>query len=103
MHGFFWRVVETVGREPLWPGDRVRRLERRCEHDEDGKETPAKNFVAVGGPRPLAGDSVLFVVTKEPWNGMALEVVGPTKHAFVRNPAGVVLRSLMQEFSVMTD
>ena len=27
---------------------------------------------------------MLFVVTKEPWNGMVLEVVGPAKHAFVR-------------------
>lgn len=83
-NGFFWRVVETVGREPLRPGDRVRGLERRCEHDEDGKETLAKDFVAVGDPRPLEADDVLFVVTKEPWNGMVIEVVGPTKHAFVR-------------------
>lgn len=83
-NGFFWRVVETVGREPLRPGDRVRRLERRCEHDEDGKETLAKDFVAVGDPRPLEADDVLFVVTKEPWNGMVIEVVGPAKHAFVR-------------------
>ena len=27
---------------------------------------------------------MLFVVTKEPWNGMVIEVVGPAKHAFVR-------------------
>ena len=42
-NGFFWRVVETVGREPLRPGDRVRRLERWCEHDEDGKEALARS------------------------------------------------------------
>ena len=83
-NGFFWRVVETAGRGPLRPGDRVRRLERWCEHDEDGKETLAKDFVAVGDPRPLEADDVLFVVTKEPWNGMVIEVVGPAKHAFVR-------------------
>ena len=39
---------------------------------------------AVGDPRPLEADDVLFVVTKESWNGMVLEVVGPAKHAFVR-------------------
>lgn len=82
--GFFWRVVETAGREPLRPGDRVRLLERRCEHDEDGKETLAKDFVAVGDAKPIAADDVLFAVTKELWNGMVLEVVGPAKHAFVR-------------------
>lgn len=83
-NGLFWRVVETAGREVLRPGDVVRRLERPCEHDEDGKEALAKDFVAVGDPRPLEADDVLFVVTKEPWNGMVLEVVGPAKHAFVR-------------------
>ena len=83
-NGLFWRVVETAGREVLRPGDVVWRLERPCEHDEDGKETLAKDFVAVGDPRPLEADDVLFVVTKEPWNGMVLEVVGPAKHAFVR-------------------
>lgn len=83
-NGLFWRVVETAGREVLRPGDVVRRLERPCEHDEDGKETLAKDFVAVGDPRPLEADDVLFSVTKEVWDGMVLEVVGPAKHAFVR-------------------
>lgn len=82
--GFFWRVVETAGREVIRPGDVVRRLERPCEHDEDGKETLAKDFVAVGDAKPIAADDMLFAVTKELWNGMVLEVVGPAKHAFVR-------------------
>ena len=43
-----------------------------------------KDFVAVGDPRPLEADDVLFSVTKEVWDGMVLEVVGPAKHAFVR-------------------
>lgn len=83
-NGFFWRVVETAGREPLRPGDVVRRLERSCEHDEDGKETLAKHFVAAGDAKPIAADDVLFSVTKELWDGIVLEVVGPAKHAFVR-------------------
>ncbi|WP_123957667.1 hypothetical protein [Sutterella megalosphaeroides] len=82
--GFFWRVVETAGRDPLRLGDRARLLERRCEHDEDGKETLTKDFVAVGDAKPIAADDVLFAVTKELWNGMVFEVVGPAKHAFVR-------------------
>lgn len=83
-NGLFWRVVETAGREVIRPGDVVRRLERPCEHDEDGKETLAKDFVAVGDAKPIAADDMLFAVTKELWNGMVLEVVGPAKHAFVR-------------------
>lgn len=83
-NGFFWRVVETTGREVIRPGDVVGRLERPCEHDEDGKETLAKDFVAVGDAEPLAADDVLFSVTKELWDGMVFEVVGPAKHAFVR-------------------
>lgn len=82
--GFYWRVVETAGREVIRPGDVVGRLERPCEHDEDGKETLTKDFVAVGDAKPVAADDVLFSVTKEPWDGMVFEVVGPAKHAFVR-------------------
>lgn len=82
--GFYWRIVETAGREVIRPGDVVGRLERPCEHDEDGKETLAKDFVAVGDAEPLAADDVLFSVTKELWDGMVFEVVGPAKHAFVR-------------------
>ena len=81
---FYWRVVETAGREVIRPGDVVGRLERPCEHDEDGKETLAKDFVAVGDAKPVAADDVLFSVTKELWDGMVFEVVGPAKHAFVR-------------------
>lgn len=83
-NGLFWRVVETAGREVLRPGDVVRRLERPCEHDDDGKEALAKDFVAVGDAKPIATDDVLFSVTKEVWDGMVLEVVGSAKHAFVR-------------------